>query len=79
MIVILASMALRLPSPLPEGEWFRVPVLGQVLRHILGRHLPEHMLVHMPEYVLKQVPKHMLRHMLDKHVPNRMAHAVLMT
>ena len=30
-------------------------------------------------HVLKHVPKHVLRHMLDKHVLNRLAHAVLMT
>ena len=71
-----------------QRGWFRKPVLG----HVLGRHVPEHvleymrghLLMHMPErhvseYVLKHVPKHVLRHMLDKHVLNRMAHAVLMT
>ena len=35
--------------------WFPKPVLGHVLRHLLGRH----MLGHMPEYVLKHVPKHL--------------------
>ena len=78
-----------LPNP---GEWVVVSVLGHVLehvpRHVLGMHVPEHMLENMPvnmpdrpvpEYVLKHVPKHVLRHMLDKHVLNRMAHAVLMT
>ena len=52
-----------------------------------GRHVPEHVLEHMPGHVLRQVPEyglehvpqHVLRHMLDKHVLNRMAHAVLMT
>ena len=70
------------------GGWVRKPVLGKVLRHLLGRHVPEHVLEHMPWHVLKHVPdrpvseyvlKHVLKHMLDKHVLNRMAHAVLMT
>ena len=64
-----------------------MPVLGHVprhmLRYVLGRHVPEHIhghvLKHMPEYVLKHVPKHVLRHIIDKHVLNQMAHAVLMT
>ena len=54
-----------------------------MLRHVLGGHVPEHMpghvLKHVSEYVLKHVPQHVLRHMLDKHVLNRMAHAVLVT
>ena len=63
--------------------WFKVPVLG----HVLGRHVPEYVLEHMPgpvlkhlpEYALKHVPKHVLRYMLDKHLLNQMAHAVLRT
>ena len=33
------------------GEWFGVPVLGNMLKHVLGnvlRHVLEHMLGHMP-------------------------------
>ena len=45
--------------------WFVMPVLGHVprhvLRHVLGRHMPEQVLEHMPG--------HVLRHMPDRHVP----------
>ena len=39
------------------GGWFVMPVLGHMLRHVLGRHVLEHM------------PGHVLKHMPDRHVP----------
>ena len=62
-------------------------VLKLVPRHVLGRHVPKHVLKHMPGHVLRQVRKHVpdrqvpeyvLKH-VPKHVLNQMAHAVLMT
>ena len=60
-----------------EGGWFRKPVLGHVLklvlRHVLGRHVPEHGLEHMPGHVLRHVLKYVpVRHVPEyvlKHVP----------
>ena len=46
-----------------------------MLRHVLGRHVPEYVLGHVLRHMLD---KHVLTHMLE-HVLNQMAHAVLMT
>ena len=51
------------------GGWFLMAVLGHVLklvpRHVLGRHVPKHVLEHMPGHVLRLVRKHVP----DRHVP----------
>ena len=64
-----------------------MPDLGHVPRHVLrlvlGRHVPEHMLEHVPKHVLRHLPdKHVLEHVsrhVPKHMLNGMAHAVPIT
>ena len=48
--------------PFDRG-WVVVPVLGHVLRHMLSRHVLEHM----PGHVLKHVPEYVLKHVSKVH------------